>query len=34
AVGITNTSYYNKIFKKFMDCTPTEYRTSIKKHIK
>lgn len=34
AVGFNNTSYYNKIFKKFMDCTPTEYRTSIKKHIK
>lgn len=30
AVGFNNTSYYNKIFKKFMDCTPTQYRQSFK----
>ena len=33
AVGFNNTSYYNKIFKKYMNCTPTEYRTSIKKEL-
>lgn len=26
SVGFNNTSYYNKVFKKFMGCTPTEYR--------
>ncbi len=31
SVGFNNTSYYNKIFKKYMSCTPTEYRSSIKK---
>ncbi len=30
AVGFNNTSYYNKIFKKYMNCTPTQYRKSIK----
>ena len=29
-VGFNNTSYYNKIFKKFMGCTTTEYRKSLK----
>lgn len=29
-VGFNNTSYYNKVFKKFMGCTPTEYRKSLK----
>lgn len=28
-VGFNNTSYYNKVFKKFMGCTPTEYRKSL-----
>ena len=28
AVGFNNTSYYNKIFKKYMSCTPTQYRRS------
>lgn len=28
--GFNNTSYYNKLFKKYMDCTPTQYRKSIK----
>ena len=32
-VGFNNTSYYNKIFKKYMDCTPTEYRNTIKKEL-
>lgn len=31
AVGFNNTSYYNKIFKKYMGCTPTEYKHSLKK---
>lgn len=31
AVGFNNTSYFNKIFKKYMQCTPTTYRNSIKK---
>ena len=33
SVGFNNTSYYNKIFKKYMNCTPTEYRRSIKKEL-
>lgn len=33
SVGFNNASYYNKIFKKYMHCTPTEYRNSIKKDI-
>ena len=33
SVGFNNTSYYNKIFKKYMNCTPTEYRNSIKPNI-
>lgn len=33
SVGFNNTSYYNKIFKKYMSCTPTEYRNSIKKDL-
>lgn len=33
SVGFNNTSYYNKIFKKYMSCTPTEYRSSIKKDL-
>ncbi len=27
SVGFNNTSYYNKLFKKFLGCTPTHYRT-------
>ncbi len=27
SVGFNNTSYYNKLFKKFLGCTPTYYRT-------
>ncbi|MGN0326494.1 MAG: AraC family transcriptional regulator [Lachnospiraceae bacterium] len=31
SVGFHNTSYYNKIFKKYLSCTPTEYRGIIRK---
>ena len=31
AVGFNNTSYYNKIFRKFMGCTPSHYKSEIKK---
>lgn len=31
SVGFNNTSYFNKIFKKIMHCTPTSYRNKIKK---
>lgn len=29
SAGFNNTSYYNKIFKKLMGCTPTQYRQSL-----
>lgn len=31
SVGFNNSSYYNKIFKKYMLTTPTHYRDAIKK---
>lgn len=30
-VGFHNTSYYNKIFKKYLSCTPRQYRETIQK---
>jgi len=27
--GFNNASYFNKIFKKYMSCTPSEYRNSV-----
>lgn len=33
SVGFNNASYYNKIFKKYMGTTPTEYRQKLKKDI-
>lgn len=30
SVGFNNSSYFNKIFKHFLNCTPTEYRKKIK----
>ena len=32
SVGFNNTSYYNKIFKKYTDCTPTEYKKKYTKN--
>jgi YesN/AraC family two-component response regulator len=29
AVGFNNTSYFNKVFKKIMNCTPSEYKKSL-----
>jgi AraC-like DNA-binding protein len=29
AVGFNNISYFNKVFKKFMNCTPSEYKKSL-----
>ena len=31
ATGFPNPSYFNRIFKKFLECTPREYREHIKK---
>ncbi len=31
SVGFNSTSYYNKLFKKYLNCTPTEYKKSIQK---
>lgn len=28
-VGFNNTSYYNKLFKKYMHCTPTKYKSLV-----
>lgn len=30
SVGFNNTSYFNKLFKKYFNCTPTEYRRQSK----
>jgi AraC-like DNA-binding protein len=29
SVGFNNISYFNKVFKKFMGCTPSEYKKSL-----
>lgn len=29
SVGFNNISYFNKLFKRYLDCTPTEYREHI-----
>lgn len=29
SVGFNSTSYYNKVFKKYLNCTPTEYKKSL-----
>ncbi len=33
AVGFNSVSYYNKLFKKYMNCTPTEYKKSIQSSL-
>ncbi|WP_394903629.1 helix-turn-helix domain-containing protein [Clostridium butyricum] len=30
-VGFNGISYYGKIFKKYMGCTPSQYRTRYRK---
>ncbi len=30
SVGFNNASYFNKLFKKYVDCTPSQYRSSLK----
>lgn len=30
SVGFNNASYFNKIFKQYLDCTPSEYKRRIK----
>lgn len=32
SVGFNNTSYFNKLFKKYLGCTPTYYRTHKEVH--
>lgn len=29
SVGFNNISYFNKLFKRYLDCTPTEYRAQV-----
>lgn len=31
SVGFNSTSYYNKLFKKYLNCTPSEYKKSLQK---
>lgn len=31
SVGFNSASYYNKLFKKYLNCTPTEYKKSLQK---
>lgn len=31
SVGFNNASYFNKVFKQFLHCTPSEYKRNIKK---
>lgn len=34
SVGFNNASYYNKIFKKHLGCTPTEYKKALQDNAK
>ena len=31
SVGFNNASYFNKVFKQYLNCTPSEYKKNIKK---
>lgn len=31
SVGFNNASYFNKVFRQYLNCTPSEYKKSIKK---
>lgn len=33
SVGFNSPSYYNKLFKKYLKCTPTEYRRNLQKEL-
>lgn len=32
SVGFNNASYFNKLFKKYLDCTPSEYKDYLKRN--
>jgi len=32
SVGFNNASYFNKLFKKFLNCTPSQYKDLLHKH--
>ena len=29
SVGFNSPSYYNKLFRKYLNCTPTEYKKTL-----
>lgn len=33
SVGFNNISYFNKLFKRYLDCTPTEYREKMAANV-
>ena len=33
SVGFNNISYFNKLFKRYLDCTPTEYREQMAANV-
>lgn len=33
SVGFNSTSYYNKLFRKYLDCTPSEYKKRIGNNV-
>lgn len=32
SVGFNNASYFNKLFKKYLDCTPSQYKAFLRQH--